>query len=110
RNLVQIDEYPEEIGRNFPVRLGVVGHLPATLRALAAALEGREGRRGSAARVRELRRRHNVYQPRPPDRAPTSTPWALSALREVLPRDTLVAGDSGLTLQYVKHFFPVYAP
>src|SRR5690606_40474978 len=22
----------------------------------------------------------------------------------------LVAGDSGLTLQYVKHFFPVYAP
>ncbi len=107
-NLVHIDEIAEEPGRNLPLRLGVLSDLAATARALRTAA-GAPRQRGSADRVRRLREEHRVYRP-PPDRPPTSTPAVLAAVREVLPRETRVTGDSGLTLQYLKHFFPVYAP
>jgi acetolactate synthase-1/2/3 large subunit len=106
-NLVQIDEIPEEPGRNVPLRLGIVSDLPGAIRALRTASGGRT-QRGSADRVRTLRKEHDVYAPK--GRAPTSTPAVLSALREAVPRNTLVTGDVGLTLQYLKHFFPIYAP
>jgi acetolactate synthase-1/2/3 large subunit len=105
--LVHIDECPEEPGRNFKLRLGIVSDLPSAVRALAAA-SGPPVQRGSALRVQELRNQYKTYQVK--GRAPTSTPAVLSAIREVLPRSTLVVGDCGLTLQYVKQFFPVYSP
>jgi acetolactate synthase I/II/III large subunit len=108
-NLVQIDDHPDDIGRNFPVRLGIAGDLPATVKALVAALRGTKRDRGSAARVLGLREHSNVYTSPLTGRAATTTPMALTALRQVLPRNTFVTGDSGLTLQYVKHFFPVYS-
>ncbi len=108
-HLVQIDEHSEEIGRNFEIQLGIVCDLVQVVRSLRTALGGTRATRNSAERVRRLREEFHVYVPRPVGRAPTSTPWALSALREVLPRETLVVGDSGLTLQYLKQFFPVYA-
>jgi acetolactate synthase-1/2/3 large subunit len=37
--LVHIDSAPYEIGRNYPVRLGIVGHVAATLEALCQELE-----------------------------------------------------------------------
>lgn len=106
-NLVHIDEIPEEPGRNFKLRLGVLGDLPATIRALEHGSTA-QVQRGSADAVRALRTEHRVYQGAK-DRPATSTPAVLSAIREVTPRDTLVTGDSGLTLQYLKHFFPMYA-
>jgi acetolactate synthase-1/2/3 large subunit len=108
-NLVQIDEHPEELGRNFALELGIVGDIPESVRALRAALGGRI-ERGSADIVSQLRQQFRVYEAEPAGRVATGTPRALAAMREVLPRDTLVVGDSGLTLQYLKHFFPVYAP
>jgi acetolactate synthase I/II/III large subunit len=108
--LVQIDEHVDEVGRNFPLALGIVCDIGEAVRGLRAALGSKRQTRGAADRVRRLREEHAVYEQRPADRAPTSTPLALAALREVLPRDTLVVGDSGLTLQYLKQFFPVYAP
>ncbi|MEO7732387.1 MAG: thiamine pyrophosphate-binding protein [Kofleriaceae bacterium] len=107
-NLVHIDEIVEEPGRNLRLALGVISDLAATPRALRRAA-GAPIQRGSVERVRQLRQDHHVY--RVGDRRPpTSTPAVLAALREVLPRNTLVTGDSGLTLQYLKHFFPIYAP
>lgn len=107
-NLVHIDELVEEPGRNLPLRLGVVSDLAAVPGALRAAA-GAPTHRGGADRVRALRQEHAVYR-LPAGRPPTSTPAVLAAVREVVPRDTLVTGDSGLTLQYLKHFFPIYAP
>jgi acetolactate synthase-1/2/3 large subunit len=59
--------------------------------------------------VHGLRIEHGVYRATT-DRPSTSTPAVLAAIRAVMPRNTLVTGDTGLTLQYLKHFFPVYAP
>jgi len=106
-SLVHIDELPEEPGRNLRLELGVVSDLSAVPAALRAAA-GKPVQRGRAERVRALREQHGVYRGTT-DRAPTTTPAVLTAIREVMPRDTLVVGDSGLTLQYLKHFFPVYA-
>ena len=47
--VVQIDSDPAEIGRNFPVAVGLVGALPPTLKALSAALSRRVP--GAAERV-----------------------------------------------------------
>ena len=106
-NLVHIDEVVEDPGRNLPLRLGVISDLSATARALRVAC-GEPYQRGSRERVKALRDEHAVYR-MPTDRAPTTTPAVLAAVREVMPRETLVTGDSGLTLQYLKHFFPIYA-
>ncbi|MEJ7596918.1 MAG: thiamine pyrophosphate-binding protein [Kofleriaceae bacterium] len=106
-SLVHIDEIAEEPGRNLKLKLGIISDLSATARALRLAA-GEPVQRGSAERVREMRTRHRVYQ-LPEGRAATSTPAVLTALREVIPRSALITGDSGLTLQYLKHFFPIYA-
>ena len=107
-NLVHIDDIVEEPGRNLRLRLGIVSDVAAAIRTLRTA-SGAPRSRGSVERVRALREKHKVYQ-LPAGRLPTSTPAVMMALREVLPRDALVTGDSGLTLQYLKHFFPMYAP
>jgi acetolactate synthase-1/2/3 large subunit len=106
-NLVHIDEIAEEPGRNLILRLGIESSLVATPNALRVASGGHFDR-GGAARVQQLRSEHHVYA-KGEARSPTSTPAVLEALRDVLPRGTLVTGDSGLTLQYLKKFFPVFA-
>lgn len=108
RNLVHIDEIPEEPGRNFPIRLGIVSDLAMAIRALRARA-GTPVRRGSVDRVGELRALYGVYLP-PGGNGPATTPTALAAARDILPRETLVVGDCGLTLQYLKRYLPVYAP
>ncbi|CAN5917944.1 acetolactate synthase large subunit [soil metagenome] len=106
-NLVHIDEIAEEPGRNLKLKLGVISDLPGAIRALSAS-SVEPTQRGSVDAVRALHAEHHVYQ-LPVDRPATSTPAVLSAIRDVMPRETLVTGDSGLTLQYLKHFFPVYS-
>jgi thiamine pyrophosphate-dependent acetolactate synthase large subunit-like protein len=106
-NLVHIDEIAEEPGRNLKLRLGILSDIPGAVRALRAAC-GKPTQRGVVERVAALREKHHVYRV-PRDRPATSTPAVLAAIREVAPRDTVVTGDSGLTLQYLKHFFPIYA-
>ena len=108
-NLVHIDEIAEEPGRNMPLRLGIVSNLAAAAAALRVA-SGERFQRGSAERVRALRERHHVYATlKIACRRAGQSPAVLVAMRKVLPRETLVVGDSGLTLQYLKHFFPVYS-
>ena len=106
-NLIHIDEITEEPGRNLRLKLGIVSDVIAAIRTLRQ-VSGKPMQRGSANRVRELRAQHHVYE-LPAGRPATSTPAVMQALREVLPRTALVTGDSGLTLQYLKHFFPIYA-
>ena len=105
-NLVHIDELVEEPGRNLPLQLGIQSNLAVVSRALREAC-GAPVERGSVERVRELRARHQVYVRS--HEVATSTPAVLAAVRAVLPRQTRVTGDTGLTLQYLKKFFPVYA-
>ncbi|HTL33409.1 MAG TPA: thiamine pyrophosphate-binding protein [Kofleriaceae bacterium] len=110
RRLVQIDERASEIARNYHVELGAVSHLPGFLRQLLLALGARGAERGLRARVAELRSKHATYAEEITRRKELNTPTALRVVRERLPRETLITGDCGLNLQYLKRHFPVYAP
>jgi acetolactate synthase-1/2/3 large subunit len=109
-HLVQVEERASEIARNYPVALGVVSHLPGFVEALIEQLGARGADRGMRARVAALRTKHATYAEDIARRDELNTPTALRILREKLPRETLVAGDCGLNLQYIKRHFPIYAP
>ena len=110
KRLVQVDERASEIARNYSVELGVISHIPGFLNALRLKLGGRGADRGLRARVAELRSAHATYAEAITRRSEMNTPTALRVLRECLPRETMIAGDCGLNLQYLKRHFPVYAP
>lgn len=112
-NAVQVDTDPAEIGRSLPVKLGVVGDLAATLRALREGARGDSNglRRETAERVAQLRRSHRVYEPAQSaaEDEPILPTRLFQVLRHELPRETLVVGDTGYTAIGLKRHFPVYA-
>jgi acetolactate synthase I/II/III large subunit len=111
-NLVQIDEIAAEIGRSLPLKLGILGDIPATTRALADALRSHTVERPAATWAAEARKKHRTYNdPLALEPANEMTsPSVIHALRECMPRETLVVGDSGMNLSFLKRFFPVFAP
>jgi len=112
-NTVQIDSDPREIGRSLPIGLGVLGNVPATLRAVRQAAEGssRNVKRDTVARVADLRSRLQTYAKQPIDEAKANIlpDHLFQVLREELPRETLVVSDTGWTAIGFKRAFPVYS-
>jgi len=114
--LIQIDIDPAEIGRNYPVELGVVADLKRALSTLVglAKRQYSDARRNerltkeiAAYRVEFAKRnethiRDNAY-PMRPERI-------LAAVREVLPRDAIITTDVGWNKNGVGQQFPVYTP
>jgi acetolactate synthase-1/2/3 large subunit len=95
-SLAQIDIDPAEIGRHYPVALGVVADAREALRGLLARLpEGRRGPWGAAAPLE---------------------PWRLGGLdlcgtiRRALPRDAVVLADVTQLAYRMLVEFPVYEP
>jgi acetolactate synthase-1/2/3 large subunit len=97
RSLAQLDVDPAEIGRHYPVSVGVEADAAEALRALLTALP---------------------EKPRPPWTAPTPAgePARLPGLdlvgplRRVLPRDAIVAADITRLSYVLLAEFPVYHP
>lgn len=110
-NLVQIDDVASEIGRNFPLKLGVLGDIPATVKALREATSSSKAERSSHQDVSEVRRTYRTYEETQATEAREGlgSAYVMHKVRQLLPRNTLVVGDSGLNLHYLKRFFPVYA-
>jgi len=105
--LVQIDDDPWELGKNYPLEVGVVGHPKPALSELAAVLdkvmtpeETQAARaRGAAraethARQREALRREAQSQH---DHRPLAPLAAMEALAKVLPQDVAVIEESPTT-------------
>ncbi len=88
--IVQIDVDPAEIGRNYPVDVGVVGDAGPALRSLVDAARPVRGERASRAdEVAELRRGFRArMEARSPDAAAL-----VDELRDGLPDDSIVVGD-----------------
>jgi len=110
KRLVQIEEQASEIARHYSIELGAVSDLRGFVRALRIQLGDGGIDRGARERVAALRAKHAVYDEDISRRAELNTPSALRVLRERLPRETLIAGDCGLNLQYLKRHFPIVAP
>ena len=114
--LIQIDIEPSEIGRNYPVEIGVVADLKQALNALlqAARIIAPEGVRRDAlkkemAENREAFKRSNTKMEQS-DAFPMMPERILAEVREVLPRDAIITTDVGWNKNGVGQQFPIYVP
>ncbi len=96
-SLVQVDIDPAELGRHYPVTLGIAADARVTLEALLSALPAEN--------------RHPWTLPEPPAQA-----WRLAGidlvgpLRKVLPRDSVIVADITRLSYILLSEFPVYEP
>ena len=113
--LVQVDIDPEEIGRNYPVHLGVTADVKTLLRAVIALAEAGGARDGHDAwrnQVIGWQRDWTQFNERRyrPDAVPVQPEHLVRTLRQVVPRDGIVLVDVGVHHNWVVQQWPVYAP
>ena len=114
--LIHIDIDPNEIGRNYPVEIGVVTDLKQALTVMLRVAKrlyasGRKNEKLAneiASYRKGFRQANEEYvqsaaYPMRPERI-------LAAVREVLPRDALITTDVGWNKNGVGQQFPVYTP
>lgn len=102
--IVQIEIDPQEVGRNYPVEVGLVGDARETLRALIAALRAREAtwprnrehRADIAQRKRE--RAERLASAERLDAVPIKPKRVYAELRKVVPHDAVICVDGGTTI------------
>jgi acetolactate synthase-1/2/3 large subunit len=108
--IVQIDQDPIEIGRNYPGTIGLLADVGAGMEALAAACA--QGQRGdwlghSQKYVDEWRA--EAEKTRASEQVPLRPERVCAELTEVLPRDAILIADTGYaalwtgTLVYLRH-------
>ena len=111
--LIHIDIDPHEIGKNYPVAVGIVADAKPTLAALTQGLADLTTDR--VEYMADLDRHKAEWEAllatrRDSERFPFTSQRPLGALRKVFPRETIVVVGSGNTQGAVKQTFPVYEP
>lgn len=114
--LIQIDIEPSEIGRNYPVEIGVVADLKQALTVLNRVARElypdgvqRPERSRKIATYREKFKKQNVAMEQS-DAFPMMPERILAEVREVLPRDAIITTDVGWNKNGVGQQFPIYEP
>ena len=102
--IVQIEIDPKEIGRNYPIEVGLVGDTRETLRALIAVLRSRESgwprnrEHLDAVAQRKRERAERIAAAGRLDGTPMKPRRVHAELRKVLPRNTAICIDGGTTI------------
>lgn len=106
--LIQIDIDPTEIGKNYPVTLGLVSDAGVVLKGLVAELS--EPRR-KGDEIGLFKNKHEYFREDPmfSDTIPMKPQRLMKELREVLPRDVVVFADIGNTLAWAERSFQAYS-
>jgi acetolactate synthase-1/2/3 large subunit len=114
--LIQIDIEPSEIGRNYPVEIGVVADLKQALRVLLKAAKSLYPNGCPNAELEaEIKSYRTEFKNRNTDMEksdafPMMPERILAELREVLPRDAILTVDVGWNKNGVGQQFPIYEP
>ena len=116
QRVVQIDDDAREIGRSYPVTLGIVGGVRAALSALAHAVREQQDDAARAAareRVATLGRARDAHARRlaaaaeaAGDRVPIAPEFLMRTLATLLPPDALVVDESASSLAHVLRHLP----
>jgi acetolactate synthase I/II/III large subunit len=110
--LIQIDVDTWEIGKNYPVSVGIVGDTAQVLPSLIEAMKRKNEKAviGKNDAIASLKRGREYYSD--PKMLSSDIPLKpqrfMKSLRDTLPRDTIVFGDIGNTLPWLEGFFPSY--
>jgi acetolactate synthase I/II/III large subunit len=115
--LIQVDVDPFEIGRSYPVEVGIVGDAQAVLDELMTGLRaGGAPRdyRGSEyyAELKDLKSQwdEHLKPMRTTDYRPMTNSRALVELREAMPREAILVTDSSNPANQAFNEFPIYGP
>jgi acetolactate synthase-1/2/3 large subunit len=107
--LMQIDVDPSEIGKNYPVGLGVVGDARGTLRYLISTLEGMSHPASSTFSQEQIAAWRDEVKGKLYGEGPAEMKL-LDGIRAVLPRDAIIANDSTIITYWGRRSFPVLTP
>ncbi len=114
--LVQIDIEPSEIGRNYPVAIGVVADLKQALTTLYTVAKDRipagierNNLKNTIAVARKKFKESNIAM-ECSDAFPMMPERILAEVRELLPRDAIITTDVGWNKNGVGQQFPIYEP
>jgi thiamine pyrophosphate-dependent acetolactate synthase large subunit-like protein len=107
KHLIQIDIDEGEIGKNYPVKVGLVGDAKKTLQQILESLDKRKvkPRLRFLAEMQELKRRLGQELTKPNKALPV-----MEEIRAALPRDTIICGDMMMFWVETLALFPVYEP
>ncbi|MHA1731456.1 MAG: thiamine pyrophosphate-binding protein [Promethearchaeota archaeon] len=115
--LVQVDVDPAEIGKNYPVEVGVVGDAKLVLAAMLGECEARGLKRNYEetdyyAELQALKRDWFAFleEHRDDSRVPVTISTVLKEVREFLDRDAIVVTSSGNVQAQMLQEFPFYEP
>jgi len=114
--VVQIDDDPWEIGRSYPVTLGIAADPKASLAELTGALRNKlteKDRAAAAARVEkigaargEMVKRVSAAARSEADRVPIGQAHLMHTLASLLPADAIVVDESATSLPFVLRYMP----
>ncbi len=114
--MIQIDIEPSEIGRNYPVELGVVADLKEALTVIVKVAKElypdgiqREGLSQEISRNQKEFKSLNTDMEQS-DAFPMMPERILAELRDVIPRDAIITTDVGWNKNGVGQQFPIYTP
>ena len=99
--IVQVDIDPRQLGRKWPIEVGVIGDARAATRAIVRRLAARDGQPAPAedrrSRIREAKRawEEELSADSSSDATPISPRRALMELRSALPDEAIVSTDIG---------------
>ena len=114
--VIQLDDDAREIGKTYPVRLGIVADLRASLRALVAEVAtgaGASERAAAAARITALGQTREAHARRvaaeadaAAARMPIAPAFVMRTLAGLLPPDAVIVDESASSLPHVLRHLP----
>lgn len=115
--LIHVDIDPNEIGKNYPIEVGIVGDAKAVLQQIIGVLRRIAEKRKYEnlpyyRRIQELKKEwQSILEPlQRSEEVPMITSRFLYELRKALKRDAIVVGAAGHAQAQVFQEFPVYEP
>ena len=115
--LIHVDIDPDEIGKNYPVEVGIQGDAAVVTRQITEELQSRMDPVSTEdnAYYDEIQDlwaewEETIEERWTNDGVPMSISRAIASLREVLPRDGIVVTSAGQPQETVNPEFPVYEP
>jgi acetolactate synthase-1/2/3 large subunit len=113
QRLIHIDVDPKQIGKNYPVEIGIVGDAKTALRSLRDCLkrEVRKRETEEYPRLGEIREWKKLLTIRSvPDSIPIKPLRLVKGIRDCLDRDAIVATDVGNSFFWALFFLEIYHP
>lgn len=112
--IIQIDIDANQIGRTYPVEIGLLGDAKATLQETIAALPAKEAIPFRSANMELTAKVKSGFHVDVPDKEGDDGGMeplrVVDELRRVLPREILFSLDTGDHNHYFGAFFPIYSP